>query len=69
MLLQQLMQEFKKIHGSETTTLIISKEDMNIMKTVQAQGGSNILPKGVTKAIKNEAKELKGEFLSMLLVL
>ena len=63
------MQEYKKIHGSETTILIISKEEMNFMKTVQAQGDSNILPKGVTKAIKNEAKELKGEFLSMLLVL
>ena len=52
------MQEFKKkkkkIHGSGTTTLIISNEEMNdIMKIVQALEDSNILLKGVTKTIKN----------------
>ena len=48
----------KKIHGSETTTLIISYEEMNdIMKIVQALEDSNILLKGVTKTIKNETKE------------
>ena len=57
----------KKIHGSGTTTLIISNEEMNdIMKIVQALEDSNILLKGVTKTIKNETKEQKGEFLSML---
>ena len=62
------MQEFKKIHGSGTTTLIISNEEMNdIMKIVQALKDSNILLKGVTKTIKNKTKEQKGEFLSMLL--
>ena len=62
------MQEFKKIHGSGTTTLIISNEEMNdIMKIVQALEDSNILLKGVTKTIKNETKEQKGGFLSMLL--
>ena len=63
------MQEFKKkIHGSGTTTLIISNEEMNdIIKIVQALGDSNILLKGVTKPIKNETKEQKGGFLSMLL--
>ena len=50
----------KKIHGSGTTTLIISIEEMNdIMKIV--------LLKRVTKTIKNETKEQKGGFLSMLL--
>ena len=39
----------------------------NIMKVVQAFEDSNILLKGVTKAIKIEAKEQKGGFLSMLL--
>ena len=34
---------------------------------VQALEDSNILLKGVTKAIKNETKEQKGGFLSMLL--
>ena len=45
----------KKIHGSGTTTLIISNEEMNdIMKIVQALEDSNILLKGVTKTIKKE---------------
>ena len=37
------------------------------MKIVQALEDSNILLKGVTKTIKNETKEQKGGFLSMLL--
>ena len=58
----------KKIHDSGTTTSIISNEEMNdIMKIIQAPEDSNVLLKGVTKTIKNEAKEQKGEFLSMLL--
>ena len=58
----------KKIHGSGTTTLIISHEEMNdIMKIVQALEDSNILLKGVTKTIKKETKDQKGGFLSMLL--
>ena len=58
----------KKKHGSGTTTLIISNEEMNgIMKIVQALEDSNVLLKGVTKTIKNKIKEQKGEFLSMLL--
>ena len=58
----------EKIHGSGTTTLIISNKEMNdIMKIVQALEDSNILLKGVTKTIKNETKEQKGGFLSMLL--
>ena len=39
----------------------------DIMKIVQAVEDSNILLKGVTKTIKNETKEQKGEFLNMLL--
>ena len=58
----------KKMHGSGATTLIISNEEMNdIMKIVQALEDSNILLKGVTKTIKNETREQKGGFLSMLL--
>ena len=58
----------KKIEGSGRTTLIISNEEMNdIMKIIQALEDSNILLKGVTKTIKNETKERKGGFLSMLL--
>ena len=58
----------KKIHGSGDTTLINSNEEMNdITKIIQALENSNILSKGVTKTIKNETKEQKGGFLSMLL--
>ena len=39
----------------------------DIIKIVQAVEDSNILLKGVTKTIKNETKEQKGGFLSMLL--
>ena len=55
------MQEFKKkkMHGSGNTTLVISDEEMNYIIKM------NI--KGVTETIKNETKEQKGGFLSMLL--
>ena len=50
----------KKGHGSGTTTLIISDEEMKpIMKIVQALNDSNILLKGATKIIKNKAKKQK----------
>ena len=39
----------------------------DIMKIVEALEYSNILLKEVTKTIKNETKEQKGGFLSMLL--
>ena len=58
----------KKILGSGNTTLIISNEEMNdAIKVVQALEDSNILLKGVTETVKNETKEQKGGFLSMLL--
>ena len=48
----------KKIHGSGTTTLIISNEEMSdIMKIIQTLQDSNILLKGVIKTIKNEKKK------------
>ena len=58
----------KKIHGSGTTTLIISNEEINdVMKIVQALEDCNVLLKGVTKTIKNETKEHKVGFLGILL--
>ena len=49
-------------------TLIISNEEMNgIMKLIQALENLNILLKRVTKTVKNETKEQKEGFLSMLL--
>ena len=58
----------KKTHGSATTTLIVSNEEMNdIIKIVQALEDSNILLKGITKTIERETKEHKGGFLGKLL--
>ena len=57
----------KKIHGSGTTTLIISNKEMNdIIKIVQVLEDSNILLKGVTETIKNGTKEQEGGFLQTL---
>ena len=39
----------------------------DILKIVQVLGDSDISLKGITKTIKNETKERKGDFLSMLL--
>ena len=53
----------KKIHGSGSTTLIISNEEINdIMKIVQALEGSNILLKAVTKTNKTETKNKNEDF-------
>ena len=58
----------KKILGSGNTTLTISNKEINdVMENVQALEDSNILLKGVTKTVKNETKEQKGGFLSMIL--
>ena len=58
----------KKIYGSVTTTLVISNKEMNdIIKIIQALEDSNTLLKDVIKTIKNETREQKGRFLSMLL--
>ena len=54
--------------GSGMTTLIISNEEMNdILKIVKSFKESGLLIKGVRETIKNEAKEQKGRFISMLL--
>ena len=44
-----------------------SKEMDDIIRMVKSLEESGLLTKGVSKAIKNEAKEQKGGFLSMLL--
>ena len=50
------------------TTLRISNEEIDdIMKIVKYLEDYDLLIKGVTKTTKNEAKEQKGGFLSMLL--
>ena len=56
------------MHGSGTTTLVISNDELNgIMKIIKSLENSGIFLKGVTKTIKNQTKEQKGGFLSMLL--
>ena len=54
--------------GSDMTTLMISNEEMNdIMKIVKSLEEFGLLIKGISKTIKNEAKEQKGEFFGILL--
>ena len=64
------MQEYmKKILGSgHNATFIISTDEMeDILKIVKSLEDSGLLLEGVSETIKNEAKEQKGGFLSMLL--
>ena len=57
----------KKIHGSGTTTLIVSNKEMNhTMKVAQALGDSNFVLKGVIETNKDETKEQKGGFQGTL---
>ena len=57
----------KKFHGSGVK-LIIEQKDMNgIMKIIKALENSGILLNRVSKTIKNETKEQRSGFLSMLL--
>ena len=58
----------KKIYGSGSTALIISNEEMeDIIKIAKLLEQSRLLIKRISEKIKNEAKEQKGGFLSMLL--
>ena len=57
----------KKMLGSGTTTLIISNDEMNIIKIVKSVEDSGVLSKGVSEIIQHEAKEQRGRFLPMLL--
>ena len=64
---EQQMQLFKKIPGSGTTALIISNEEKeDIMKIVKSLEESGLLIQGISETIKNETKEQKGVFLSIL---
>ena len=58
----------KKNHGSETTALIISNEEMkDEAKIAESLEDSGLLTKGLSETIKNEKKEQKGGSLSMFL--
>ena len=58
----------KNILGSGGhTTLIISNDDMqDLLKVVKTLEDSGLLLDGITDTVKNEVKEQKGGFLSML---
>ena len=57
----------KEMFGSNTTTLIISNEEMSdIMKIVKSLEESGLLIKGVSQKIKTEEKEQKWGFLRIL---
>ena len=64
---QQQTQLFKKIIGSDKTTLTFSSEELNyniiIMRSLEDSG---LLIKGVTETFENEIKEQTGGFLGML---
>ena len=63
-----MLEYIKKIFGSETTTLIISNDEMeDINKIVKSLENCGLLLNGVSETIQNEAKEQKGGFHSMLL--
>ena len=53
--------------AKQTTSVILNKEMDDIMKIFKSLRDSGLLIKGVSKTIKNETHEQKGEFLSMLL--
>ena len=59
----------KKILGSgHNTIFIVSNDEMeDIFKIIKSLEGSGLLLKGITETVKNEAKEQRGGFLSMLL--
>ena len=53
----------KKIHGSGTTALIMSNEEMkDIMKIFKSLKKSGLLIKKIKEKIKTKAKEQKGGF-------
>ena len=63
-----MLEYIKKILGSGTTTLTISYDEMeDMIKIVKSLEDCGLLSKVVSETIKNEAREQKAEFLSMLL--
>ena len=62
------LNKLKSAIKNETTTLIISNNEMNdIIKIVKSLKDSGVLLKRVSETIKYKAKEQRGGFLSVLL--
>ena len=56
------------MYGSGNLTLIVSNDDMkDLIIIVTALEEHDILLRGISKTIKNETREQKRDFLSMLL--
>ena len=53
--------------GSGNTTLIISNDEIRIIKIIKSIEDSGLLLKGVTETVQNESKEQRGGFLTALL--
>ena len=51
------------------TTLIIPNEEINIMKIVKSLEEFGLLIKGISSTIRNKAKEQKGRFLGMIMII
>ena len=54
------------MYGSETTTLIISNEELNNIIKLKFLEDNKILNKGITNKVKNEVKQQKRWFLGVL---
>ena len=58
----------KNLGSGNHATLIISNDDMqDLLKIVKSLEDNGLLLDGITETIKNEVKEQKGDFLSVLL--
>ena len=58
----------KILRSRNHTTLIISNDDLNdLLEVIKSLQKNRILLDGITETIKDEVKEQKGGFLSMLL--
>ena len=55
------------LHNNNTILIISNDEMKDIIEIVKSLEKSSLLPEGVSETIQNEAKEQRGEFLSMLL--
>ena len=54
-------------HHNNTMLIISNDERKDIIRIVKSLGDSDLLLKGVSETIQNEAKEPRGGFVSMLL--
>ena len=66
-LLLKVQRKYKKGSGHNAALIISNDEMKDILEILRSLEDSGLLLKGISESIKNEAKEQKGGFLSMLL--